>query len=597
MQDTRDPVADAVKSAENAIRRQIDAAALAIPEAPLPVKSGREYDTRGRGVVTITRAMGTDVVFGKTREGVELSWYARSGRYTITGEDPRDLTRLLPVLDTVPAVVGQTCRTRNGYPVEVEAFSTSHRQGRLMGRSEYLYWTADGKCTSHGAANDLVERLSRSVTLRNGTTVEVTIRADGYLQGRLPPNIYGGAEYRWAPNGSSGSNPALDIVSGVPLAPPEPPKLDNCRCVAVPALRVIGFAGLPGSGKDTAADMIRDHGPSGEPRHKRPFAGPLKEAAAQMFGFSATQLHGPSAERDKVDPRLGFTPRKALELLGTEVARGLDSEYWLKAWRKSLPERGVVVVPDVRFQNEVDAIHAMGGKVYWIERDANAKPSAHASQQLGTRHCDHFIANCSDLKALRRELEALGLLPKQRAVNVTVTVGGTGEKPKTFDDGVAACGKAEPGALAVPLAEGSIDWALEQMRNGCEVERNSVVWGRCVARMLNSGAVEVHNNNGILDSHYGTPAAFRVSWGSPDNGRYWRIVVPAPAPNSRAWAADWCEKNPGSRAEDRGTTCGLICRVDAGVQRWAMNGTTYKTKAELLAAPKIASSEHWTVPQ
>jgi hypothetical protein len=33
------------------------------------------------------------------------------------------------------------------------------------------------------------------------------------------------------------------------------------------------------------------------------------------------------------------------------------------------------------------------------------------------------------------------------------------------------------------------------------------------------------------------------------------------------------------------------------VQRWAMNGTTYKTKAELLAAPKIASSEHWTVPQ
>ena len=68
-----------------------------------------------------------------------------------------------------------------------------------------------------------------------------------------------------------------------------------------------------------------------------------------------------------------FTPRLALQLLGTEVLRNhFDQDIWLNSleyrMRKMSETHPCVVVSDARFRNELDLIKNMGGKIIWVQR-------------------------------------------------------------------------------------------------------------------------------------------------------------------------------------------------------------------------------------
>lgn len=62
---------------------------------------------------------------------------------------------------------------------------------------------------------------------------------------------------------------------------------------------IIGFCGLAGSGKDTAADFMVERGEGA----KLALADPLKRICQATFGFTDEQLWGPSSERNKPDKR------------------------------------------------------------------------------------------------------------------------------------------------------------------------------------------------------------------------------------------------------------------------------------------------------
>lgn len=153
---------------------------------------------------------------------------------------------------------------------------------------------------------------------------------------------------------------------------------------------LLGVMGHAGSGKDTVADyLVAKHNYA-----KVALADPLKRICKEVFDFTDEQLWGPSEERNKPDSRYkGLTPRKALQLLGTEWGRAVYEDVWIdKGLRtaKSILEgrlvysatRGLrvggdwdperyksgVVIPDTRFQNEVDKVRAADGKVIKIIR-------------------------------------------------------------------------------------------------------------------------------------------------------------------------------------------------------------------------------------
>jgi len=140
---------------------------------------------------------------------------------------------------------------------------------------------------------------------------------------------------------------------------------------------IIGFVGFIGSGKDTAADyLVNFHG-----YRRDSFANTLKDAVSNVFGWDRTLLEGRTAEarewREQVDPwwaqRLNMpklTPRWVLQYWGTEVCRrGFHDDIWIASVENKMRKtKDNIVISDVRFPNEISAIHNAGGKVIRIKR-------------------------------------------------------------------------------------------------------------------------------------------------------------------------------------------------------------------------------------
>ena len=140
---------------------------------------------------------------------------------------------------------------------------------------------------------------------------------------------------------------------------------------------IIGFVGLIGSGKDTAADyLVGFHG-----FRRDSFANTLKDAVSAVFGWDRELIEGRTPEarawREQVDEwwstRLNIphlTPRWILQYWGTDVLRNnFHDDIWIAALESRLAKRSDhTVISDVRFPNEVKAIRAQGGKIVWIQR-------------------------------------------------------------------------------------------------------------------------------------------------------------------------------------------------------------------------------------
>jgi len=140
---------------------------------------------------------------------------------------------------------------------------------------------------------------------------------------------------------------------------------------------IIGFVGFIGSGKDTAADYLVNF----HEFRRDSFANTLKDAVACIFGWDRTLLEGRTAEarawREQVDEwwatRLSMpdlTPRLMLQLWGTEVCRnGFHDDIWIASLENKIRKtKDNIVISDVRFPNEIKAIHNAGGLVVRIKR-------------------------------------------------------------------------------------------------------------------------------------------------------------------------------------------------------------------------------------
>jgi len=159
---------------------------------------------------------------------------------------------------------------------------------------------------------------------------------------------------------------------------------------------LVGISGLAGSGKDTAGDyLVREFD-----FIKIAFADPLKRIVRDIFEFSEEQLWGSSEKRNEPDlryPRPNGTflaPRMALQQLGTEFGRNCYPNVWIDyalrlaktalespskfdydkklglypSDRSSNPIRGIVI-SDLRFKNEIDALRQNGASLIRLKRN------------------------------------------------------------------------------------------------------------------------------------------------------------------------------------------------------------------------------------
>ena len=188
---------------------------------------------------------------------------------------------------------------------------------------------------------------------------------------------------------------------------------------------LIGVHGPLNGGKDTVANFIvaMDKTISGPPRWKRyAFARPIKDACKVLFGFTETQVEPTNAEERAVreidDPFWGFSPRKTLQLLGTEFGRDmLRKDVWIKRAeleaKHNLKDGFKTIITDVRFENEAEWLRAQPNslliyiEVPGLEKDEKYQHASEAGIKRMTE--DFFIINdkSKGLKSLYDQIEKI----------------------------------------------------------------------------------------------------------------------------------------------------------------------------------------------
>ena len=143
-------------------------------------------------------------------------------------------------------------------------------------------------------------------------------------------------------------------------------------------MTIIGFVGFIGSGKGTAGDILADD-------HnflRESFAKPVKDAVAPIFGWERSLLEGDTVQsrafREQPDAFWSkafgrdFTPREALQKMGTEVGRNVfDKDLWVNSMERRLDFTNNYVITDVRFPNEIEMIQRLNGRVIRVIRGPN----------------------------------------------------------------------------------------------------------------------------------------------------------------------------------------------------------------------------------
>jgi hypothetical protein len=183
-------------------------------------------------------------------------------------------------------------------------------------------------------------------------------------------------------------------------------------------VRVIGLCGAAGAGKDTVASIIMDEFVGGEGSRavkRQGFADALKLSAARLFfpdcdteqaiefcnelklaGSVRVDLPGGLSGSQRI------TGRQFLQRYGTEAHRGVFGEdFWLDAvlpleavdvhqfgdgstYRIAGPcardDCDLLLIPDVRFENEAIRVADCGGEIWEVVRPGVDGVEAHASE-------------------------------------------------------------------------------------------------------------------------------------------------------------------------------------------------------------------------
>lgn len=138
---------------------------------------------------------------------------------------------------------------------------------------------------------------------------------------------------------------------------------------------LIGFSGKKGSGKSYFADYLVNN----KLFIKLSFASPLKEITKILFNLSDEDVKDP-IKKELINPKFNASPRELMQWLGTDIMReefnkkfNYSGSIWIDSVKDKvktlLEDNKDVVIDDVRFQNEVDMIHSLGGIVINLRND------------------------------------------------------------------------------------------------------------------------------------------------------------------------------------------------------------------------------------
>jgi len=217
---------------------------------------------------------------------------------------------------------------------------------------------------------------------------------------------------------------------------------------------IVGICGLAGHGKSTVAGFLAK-----ELGYKKyALASPIKKFFRCLFLWDSEHLYGELKETECITPFISaneivqalrtaqipleeyhvvlnffaefkqfvheeshfdgypatqykVSPRRAMQIFGTEVCRSIDENVWLQCAENALnnTENKSLIIEDVRFDNEAEFVHNKGVLVNVVRKDGAAALN-HASEQLDpSQWASTTIYNDSGLAILKQKCYDLSL--------------------------------------------------------------------------------------------------------------------------------------------------------------------------------------------
>jgi hypothetical protein len=146
----------------------------------------------------------------------------------------------------------------------------------------------------------------------------------------------------------------------------------------VTATLTIGLGHYKRTGKDTFANFLVEACRERDPHFaigKRSFAYKLKQVCHDLYGWAGLrepefyETRDGEQFREVVLPEIGKSPRQIWIDMGTKAIReNVYEPTWLDYLLKGQHNLDVMVIPDVRFPNEAEAIREAGGVLVKIVR-------------------------------------------------------------------------------------------------------------------------------------------------------------------------------------------------------------------------------------
>lgn len=182
--------------------------------------------------------------------------------------------------------------------------------------------------------------------------------------------------------------------------------------------RLVGLTGYAGVGKDTAAAGLIAAGWT-----HQAFADPVRAMALAIDPTVVAHI-GERGELYPYKDRLRLSSvvrdygwdgakgipevRRFLQRLGTDAVRAhLGEDAWVLAFDRARNRTVDTVAPDVRFPNEAEHVHRMGGIVIRIDRPGVGPVNGHESEDIDAIDADATVVNDGTPAELQQRVAVL----------------------------------------------------------------------------------------------------------------------------------------------------------------------------------------------
>jgi hypothetical protein len=176
---------------------------------------------------------------------------------------------------------------------------------------------------------------------------------------------------------------------------------------------VIGIGGQKRAGKNTMAEyMATNLRHLGYKVGMRSFASPIKEMLQHLFRMEVPIDTFISDDHKQalveISPTRSLSVRTLLQVIGTDCFRNkIDPNFWVYRALNSIKDSSddIIIFTDVRFENEVDVIHNMGGMTIYLERmgyegDVDLHASEMELQRIRGKFTWYLSVPDNDIQAL-----------------------------------------------------------------------------------------------------------------------------------------------------------------------------------------------------